>query len=93
MNLIYALLILIVAGLIVGAYYCFSFMRNNQEITDKLSYIKFLIRWWLIGKYHCNTSPKAIKFYKTLNRLFWGIVLIGFCLVVAKVMEVLKWIL
>lgn len=93
MNLIYAFLILIGAGLIVVAYYCFSFVKKDKGITQKLIHIRFLIRWWLIGKYHCNTSPNAIKFYKALNRLFWCVVLTGLCLVVAKVMEVLKWIL
>lgn len=92
MNLIYALLILIVLGIIVCVYYTFSFFIKEKEIKQKLTYIKFLIRWWVIGKYHCRAPPNAIRFYKTLNRLFWGVVLIGFCLIIAKIMEALEWI-
>lgn len=84
MNLIYAFLILIGAGLIVVAYYCFSFVKKDKGITHSM------VAYRQIPLQHIT---KAIKFYKALNRLFWCVVLTGLCLVVAKVMEVLKWIL
>lgn len=93
MNLVYSLLVLIGIGLIIGAFYYFFYITKDTEAKRKLGYFKFLFRWWLIGRYHCNVSPTALKFYQTLNKLFWGVVLIGLCLVVAKLVEALQWIL
>lgn len=93
MNLVYSLLVLIGIGLIIGAFYYFFYIAKDTEAKRKLGYFKFLFRWWLIGRYHCNVSPTALKVYQTLNKLFWGVVLIGLCLVVAKLVEALQWIL
>ena len=93
MNLVYALLILIGIGIILSACYYFFYISKDKEAKRKLGHFKFLFRWWLIGRYHCNVSPSALRFYQALNRLFWGIVLIGLCLVVAKLVEALQWIL
>lgn len=91
--LVYSLLVLIGIGLIIGVFYYFFYIAKDTEAKCKLGYFKFLFRWWLIGRYHCNVSPTALKFYQTLNKLFWGVVLIGLCLVVAKLVETLQWIL
>lgn len=93
MNLVDSLLVLIGIGLIIGGFYYFFYITTDTEGKRKLGYFKFLFRWWLIGRYHCNVSPTALKFYQTLNKLFWGVVLIGLCLVVAKLVEALQWIL
>lgn len=81
------------AVLATGVYILFFIARDKTH--KKLREYKFLLRWWLIGRYHCETSDnhKLLILYKTLNKIFWGAVSIGLCLVVAEIVEALQWIL
>lgn len=80
------------AVLAIGVYMLFFIAKDT---THKLREYKFLLRWWLIGKYHCESSsnPKLLTLYKTLNKIFWGAVSIGLCLVVAEIIEAMQWII
>lgn len=81
------------AVLAIGAYMLFFIAKDTTH--KKLREYKFLLRWWLIGKYYCESSnnPKILTLYKTLNKIFWGAVSIGLCLVVAEIIEAMQWII
>lgn len=81
------------AVLAIGVYMLFFIAKDTTH--KKLREYKFLLRWWLIGKYYCESSnnPKILTLYKTLNKIFWGAVSIGLCLVVAEIIEAMQWII
>lgn len=75
-------------------------LTDFSELKEKKAYIKqqykrvlFYVRWWIIGRYFCKTKPLTLGFYNVLNKIFWGIMLVGICLVVAEIMDRLQWIL
>lgn len=81
------------AVLAISVYMLFFIAKDTTH--KKLREYKFLLRWWLIGKYYCESSnnPKLLALYKTLNKIFWGAVSIGLCLVVAEIIEAMQWII
>ena len=81
------------AVLAIGVYMLFFIAKDTTR--KKLREYKFLLRWWLIGKYYCASSnnPKLLTLYKTLNKIFWGAVSIGLCLVLAEIIEAMQWII
>ena len=93
MDLFYSILIVICLGITAGILLYFKAIYNDKETRQRLKKMRFVFRWWLIGRYHCQTSDKTLKLYQALNRIFWGVVLIGMCLVAGKLVEALQWIL
>jgi hypothetical protein len=54
-----------------------------NKIRKEYRYYSFIIRWFIIGKFHCKAiqyKPKIKLFFKTLYISFWyGILLILCC--------------
>lgn len=44
-------------------------------MAKKLKHYYFLFRWFLIGKYHCEVSKTAKKYFKITNFILWFIIL------------------
>lgn len=93
MDLIYSLIWLIACGIAIALGVYLWYIYKDKELRVKLKRLKFLFRWWLIGRYHCKADSQVLKLYNALNKIFWGVVTIGICLVIAKIMEGVKWIL
>lgn len=93
--LVFVLAFVISVGVFIRYLYKEQGLRDNAR--KKLRSYKFLFRWWLIGRYYCESETtrdkKLIKLYKTLHKIFWGAVSIGLCLVVAEIVEMIQWII
>lgn len=96
----YLLLVFVLAFVVsVGVFirYLYKEQGARESARKKLRSYKFLFRWWLIGRYYCESETtrdrKLIKLYKTLHKIFWGAVSIGLCLVVAEIVEMIQWII
>lgn len=84
----------IVAVLLVGIATAGVMLAKKIEyriyIRNKTKRHLFLLRWFLIGKYHCNLTKKQRKVISALNKAFWGIFVI--CVAVC-VGDLIQWIL
>lgn len=51
-----------------------------------VKYYWFLLRWFLIGKYHCKDLPVVTKqTYRIVHKLLWGLILISIVLLLADI--------
>ncbi|EAK3475197.1 hypothetical protein BHV26_08260 [Campylobacter coli] len=52
--------------------------EQANGLKKKLRYYWFILRWFLIGRYHCtNSEPYAISLrtvWKICNRTIWGVI-------------------
>lgn len=68
----------------VGGLAIFGIKKPFANIKQGL----FLFRWFVIGKYHCDSlSSKQKAYFKLLHKLLWGGVVIGWALFLANVIE------
>lgn len=56
----------------------------------RLKNIWFLLRWFLIGNYYCDTPKISKQVYWLLHKLLWFIILLCFALGLADICENLK---
>ena len=45
--------------------------KKFKQAHELLHRWYFLVRFWLIGKYHCDIPPSYKKFWYLMNRAFW----------------------
>lgn len=75
--------ILCALGLWLKVYGIHSFKKNLRESI-------FYLKWFLIGKNHCNVSGKTKVFLKGFHKLFWGVVIIALALLVADIIQFIR---
>lgn len=51
-----------------------------------LRYYMFLLRWFLIGKYHCDLPKWAIKYFWLAHKLLWAFIAISIAFTVYEVL-------
>lgn len=72
----------VVFGLVFASVFCafyFVFLKlfqcefvKNLRVYEFLRKWYFLLRWFLIGKYHCEFKGKMSRsFFASLHRAFW----------------------
>lgn len=88
MDLIIGIAILLGIGLILASILIYKINKSPEGRDEALAHYKFIIKWWVIGKYHCKGNSNTKRLFNILHKLFWGINLIGISLVLAKLVEV-----
>ena len=48
-------------------------MPNRER--SKIRHYFFLLRWFLIGRYHCGVSPMSKKWFVAIHKILWLFVL------------------
>ena len=89
MSDIFFLLILCIAAVVFIAWLLSTLNRFSAKIHAKAHRAYFLVRWWLIGKYHCDIPPSYKKFWYIMNRVFW--IVIFLCVAYTLFVGILGW--
>lgn len=80
LSILFSIAVLCLIGLWLKVYGIQSFKKNVRESV-------FYLKWFLIGKYHCNVSGKTKVFLQGFHKLFWGIVIIAVALLLADIIQ------
>lgn len=80
LGILVCIIILCAVGLWLKVYGIQSFKKNVRESI-------FYLKWFLIGKYHCNVSGKTKIFLKGFHKLFWGFIIIAIALLFADIVQ------
>lgn len=51
----------------------------KTAIFKRLHRWYFLVRWWLVGKYHCDIPPSYKRFWWIAHKITW--LLLSFCVI------------
>lgn len=81
--------ILLLTNIYTAWLLAFNYRKYTKQkpILKRIYFYFFYFRWFLIGRYHCNTTPPLRKFYNMLNKLFWGLVIISITLLFAQLIQ------
>lgn len=85
MDTFYIIVFIFIIGIVIT--YLFSIKYVDKKLNYNVRKLWFYFRWFLIGKYHCDTTPMLNKFYRLLNKLFWGLVVISITLLIAQIIQ------
>lgn len=50
-------------------------MDTKNKETNNIRYYWFLIRWFLIGRYHCDVSPVSKQMFFIIHKALWFFIL------------------
>lgn len=75
-DVLFYIIILLCAVLLIWQILCFL-AKTQVKIKAILHRWYFLVRWWLIGKYHCDIPPSYKKFWYICNRAFWLVIFLS----------------
>lgn len=81
-------LCLILISLAIIAYFFYTFGIKNFK--QNVKYCIFLFRWFIIGRYHCDSTPTQKRFFYFCHKCFWGVFIIGWALFIGNILEILK---
>lgn len=77
MSDIFFLLILSLVFVLLVAWLLSLLSKFSAKIRQKAHRAYFLVRWWLIGKYHCDIPPGYKRFWYIMNRAFWILIFLS----------------